>query len=176
MTEYRSKLSDNLIFRAARHDDLPAISSILKAAVARMLAEGKQQWNESYPTEAHARADIDRGAGYVIEMDGSVVGYTAVVFDGEPAYEHLTGRWLSEGKYVVAHRMAVSQHLRGKGLGRKFFYAIEEFAKSRNVHSFKIDTNFDNFVMLGLLDSLGFIYCGEIAYQGDPRKAFEKII
>lgn len=141
-----------------------------------MLAEGKQQWDETYPNEIHVRADIEAGIGYVLESDNEIVGYAAVVFDGETSYNSLNGRWLSSGKYVVAHRMAIRQDKEGKGFGKAFMNTIEDYARSLGVNSFKIDTNFDNFSMLALLDKLGFTYCGDIVFQGGYRKAFEKLI
>lgn len=78
-------ISDSLIFRNAVTPDVPEISAILKKAVERMLAEGKQQWDENYPNEKHVCADIEKGVGYVLENEGTVIGYAAVVFTGEPA-------------------------------------------------------------------------------------------
>lgn len=164
------------MFRKAEVKDIPEISGILKMAVKRMLAEGKRQWDENYPNETHVRADIEKGVGYVLEDEGKVVGYAAVVFTGEPAYANIDGQWLSNGRYVVVHRLAVSQSVKGKGLGRTFMNAVEDYARSLGIHSFKIDTNFDNAVMVGMLDRLGFTYCGDIKYEKGSRKAFEKLI
>lgn len=176
MNEFSKQISEKLSFRRAEYCDVPAIGAILKAAVKRMLAEGKRQWGDSYPNETHVSADINRGAGYVIESDGEAVAYGAVVFDGEPAYDDLRGRWLSECPYVVVHRLAVGQEMQGKGLGRLFMDCVAEYARSEGVSSFKVDTNFNNFAMLHLLDSLGFTYCGEVQYSRGSRKAFEKPI
>lgn len=176
MNEFSKQISEKLSFRRAEYCDVPAIGAILKEAVKRMLAEGKRQWDDSYPNETHVSADIDRGAGYVIECDGAPIAYGAVVFDGEPAYDALDGAWLSDGPYVVVHRLAVSQEMQGKGLGRLFMDCVTEYARSEGVSSFKVDTNFDNFAMLHLLDSLEFTYCGEVQYSRGSRKAFEKPI
>lgn len=173
---YSKGIAGSLVFRTAVDGDVPAIAEILGQAVQRMLAEGKRQWDETYPTAKHVRADIENGNGYVLEKEGEVIGYVAVVFTGEPAYECLDGRWLSNGRYVVAHRMAVSQNVRGHGYGRIFMETIEGFARKHGIASFKVDTNFDNFAMLGLLDKLGFSYCGEIEYESGSRMAFEKLI
>ena len=176
MDDYSRRLSESLMFRKAEASDIAEISGILKKAVERMLAEGKRQWDENYPNETHVLTDIENGVGYVLEDAGKVVGYAAVVFTGEPAYENIDGKWLSDGRYVVVHRLAVSQSAKGKGLGRTVINAVEDFARSLGIHSFKIDTNFDNAVMLGMLDRLGFTYCGEIKYEKGSRKAFEKLI
>jgi acetyltransferase, GNAT family len=176
MIPYSTHLSQSLIFRKAYVSDIPAIASILRMAVKRMLAEGKHQWNENYPNETHISADIDKGNGYVLALSGRVIGYAAVVFTGEPAYNTLKGEWLSEGKYVVAHRLAVSEEVKSTGMGRILMEAIERYSRSEGMHSFRIDTNYDNSAMLSLLDRLRFTYCGEIEYEHGVRKAFEKLI
>lgn len=176
MSYNSTHFSQSLIFRKADIPDIPAIASILKMAVKRMLAEGRHQWDENYPNKTHISADIDNGNGYVLELFGKVIGYAAVVFTGEPAYENLKGKWLSEGRYVVVHRLAVSDDAKGKGIGFMLMNIIEEYARSLGISSFKIDTNYDNSAMLKLLDRLGFTYCGEIEYEQGSRKAFEKLI
>lgn len=167
---------ERYIFRRAVAADLPVIEKILKDAVARMLAEGKQQWNESYPTAVHVLADMARDVAFVLELQGEVVAYGAVVLDGEPAYNDLVGDWLSDQEYVVVHRVAVSQNAQGRGVGARFLKAVEFYAVEKGIGSFRIDTNFDNFAMLALLEKCGFAYCGEVVYERGSRKAFEKLI
>ena len=176
MIDYTKQISDSLVFRKARIDDVPEVGVILRDAVERMLAEGKLQWDKSYPNDTHVRSDIDHGVGYVMEIDGTVIAYAAVVFTGEPAYDTIDGEWLTDGKYVVVHRLAVSKSMKRQGIGRTFLTVVADYARSLGIHSFRIDTNFDNDAMLGLLPTLGFSYCGEIKYEKGCRKAFEKII
>lgn len=176
MDSYSKSVSESVRFRRAGGADVPAATAILKAAARRMLAEGKQQWDETYPAATDVRADVENGVGYVLERDGSVVGYAAVVFTGEPAYDDLDGQWLSDEKYVVVHRVAVAQNEQRKGMGRVLMGAVEDYARSLGISSFRIDTNFDNFAMLGLLEKLGFTYCGEVRYERGSRKAFEKLL
>lgn len=176
MKKYSSEICEGLIFRSARTSDVTAIVEILKGAVAWMLASGKKQWDENYPTEGHVRSDIGSGIGYVLEERGRVIAYAAVVFTGEPAYKDIKGKWLTEDPYVVVHRLAVSQQEKGRGMSRKYLQAVEAYARTRGITSFKIDTNYDNEIMLSLLSSEGFTYCGEIRYKEGTRKAFEKRI
>lgn len=176
MNSYSQTISDSISLRSATTADISAISVILKMSVARMLAEGKKQWDEDYPNETHVHADIDNGVGYVLESNGEILGYAAVIFTGEPAYTRLNGKWLTEDDYVVVHRLAISQNVRESGMGTVFMNAIEDYARRLGIKSFKIDTNFDNFAMLGLLKKLGFVYCGDIEYPRGSRMAFEKTI
>ena len=168
--------STGVLFRKAGIRDLTPVMAILDAARQRMFAEGKCQWTESYPREVHVVADIAAGHGYVLVEDGRVVAYGAVIVNGEPAYEDLEGEWLTDGDYVVVHRLAVAADAQGRGVGRRFMAAVEEMAAAEGVGSFRVDTNFDNERMLALLDRCGFTFTGLIQYPQGERRAFEKLI
>jgi GNAT superfamily N-acetyltransferase len=72
------------------------------------------------------------------------------------------------------HRVAVSKLAKGKGIATKLFKNIEGLCLEKNIHSIKVDTNFDNVPMLKILDKLDYTYCGEVYFRGAARKAFEK--
>lgn len=165
-----------LIFRPARPEDTDSIMVIIRQAVSRMLAEGKNQWSKNYPSRQHIENDINNKVGYVIEYQRQILAYGAVIFSGEPAYLELNGEWLTNGQYVVVHRMAVNLDKQQCGIATEFLMRVEELAKYRNISSFKVDTNYDNERMLSLLSKTGFVYCGEINYESGKRKAFEKIL
>ena len=86
-----------------------------------------------------------------------VIAYAAVVYDGEPAYDAIEGRWLTAGPYVVVHRLAVADE-----------------AKRRGTRGFRIDTAHDNRYMQRLLRTLEFTLCGRIRYRSGERLAYEK--
>ena len=119
------------------------------------------------------------------QAQGNVVAYGAVVFDGEPAYEAIEGAWLTDGDYVVLHRMAVADGEKGRGVadgekGRgvatEFMRRVEAMACGRGTGSMRVDTNFDNRYMLRMLGRLGFVYCGKVRYRSGERLAFEKTL
>ncbi len=166
-----------MLFRKAKATDLPGIMKIIDYAVERMLSEGKQQWDETYPTAIHIIHDINHGRGYVIETEGKIAAYGAVCFDGEPAYMHIDGEWRTDSEqYVVVHRLAVAQNYRERGFGKKYLKCVEYLAAEKGSGSFRIDTNHDNSTMLRLLENSGFEYCGIIKYESGERMAFEKLI
>lgn len=162
--------------RKAHQNDRETIWQILLDAISRRRNEGSRQWQDGYPNIDTVETDLKDGVGYVLECDGEIAGYAAIIFDIEPAYENLEGKWLNEDSYVVVHRVAVSEKFIGKGLATKLFEMIETVAKSENVFSIKVDTNFDNFAMLKILDKLNYTYCGEVYFRGSARKAFQKIL
>lgn len=107
---------------------------------------------------------------------GNVVAYGAVAFDGEPAYKAIEGAWLTDGDYVVLHRMAVADGEKGRGVATEFMRRVEAMACGRGTGSMRVDTNFDNRYMLRMLGRLGFVYCGKVRYRSGERLAFEKTL
>lgn len=157
-------------------EDVPAIMTLVEAAVRRLAAMGVDQWQDGYPNRGRIEQDVAEGIGYVIEENDRVVAYGAVIFTGEDAYRAIEGQWLTEGEnYVVMHRMCVAEEVVGQGFGRRFMEAAEQLSRGR-VRSFRVDTHADNRVMQSLLPRLGFTRCGTIRIDGRPFEAFEKII
>ena len=164
------------LFRKATIAELDDIMVIIDFARQQMLSEGKHQWDANYPARTHIENDIHAGVGYVMVVDDKVVAYGAVVFTGEPSYNSIKGHWLSEQPYVVLHRIAVAKESRGMGIGRLFMQEVEKMALEKGVHSFKVDTNYDNERMQRTFKKQGFTYCGEIYYEGGTRMAYEKLL
>lgn len=168
---------NTLFIRKATGEDVPRIWIILQQAVEQMLREGKRQWSRNYPRPEHIEEDIKRGVGRVLcQTDGTVIAYAAVVYTGEPAYDALEGRWLSDQPYVVVHRIAVADECKRQGVATRFMQMIEQQAIGNAVHSFRIDTNCDNLYMQRMLAGLGFSYTGECQYPQGSRLCYEKLI
>lgn len=162
--------------RKAEISDFPSIWNIILYAKETRKSEGSLQWQDGYPNEQTITTDIEKGYGYVVENQGNILGYFALMFDVEPAYEAIEGKWLDEGKYAVLHRVAVSKNAKGIGLGKKILQKAEEISLDNGIFSLRIDTNFDNAPMLAIIHKLGYTYCGEVYFRGSARKAFEKIL
>jgi len=168
---------DRLIFRPAAPADLGAIMAVIRDAQEMMRIAGSLQWQDGYPAETHIRSDIARGWGCVLCEGAEIAAYGAVCFDGDPAYEAIDGCWPGgAARYVVVHRLAVARRILRRGCATEFLHRVERLASGRGVGYFRIDTNFDNVRMLGLLRREGFVHCGEIACRDGVRMAFEKCI
>ncbi len=103
-----------------------------------------------------------------------VIAYAAVVYDGEPAYDAIEGRWLTAGPYVVVHRLAVADEAKRRGTATAFLRHVETEARARGMRGFRIDTAHDNRYMRRLLRTLEFTLCGRIRYRSGERLAYEK--
>ena len=62
------------------------------------------------------------------------------------------------------------------GLASQVFEETERLARSREIHSFKVDTDNDNQIMKHLLEKNGFQFCGTICFDNSEKIAFEKLI
>lgn len=162
--------------RKAKQAELPTIWGIIQYAIEQRRLDGSQQWQNGYPNENSIQTDLDNGYAYVVEENNTILVYAAIIFDIEPAYEEIQGKWLTDGKYVVLHRVAASPLATGKRAATRLFELVEDLCREQNVHSIKVDTNFDNAPMLRIMDKLGYTYCGEVFFNGSARKAFEKVL
>ncbi|MBW7674492.1 GNAT family N-acetyltransferase [Chryseobacterium chendengshani] len=168
--------NNNIEFRKAETPDKDVIWEIIQQSIERRRIDGSQQWQNGYPNEQTVKSDIEKNFGYVLTVDGKTAVYVALIFNDEPAYSSIDGAWLTDGEFVVIHRVAISEEFAGQGLVKKLFDYIEDFVKTENVLSVKVDTNFDNIAMLKILEAKGYTYCGEVFLAGGIRKAFEKVL
>lgn len=166
-----------MILRKAFFSELLVIWNILQQAIEQRKKDGSQQWQNGYPNEQTVHNDITNGHGYVLIDNDIIIAYAAIIFDVEPAYNEIKGRWLTnDTDYVVIHRVAASNAVKGRGIATHLFKVIEDLCIEKKVRSIKVDTNFDNVPMLRILDKLNYTYCGEVFVNGASRKAYEKVI
>ncbi|GHT41801.1 acetyltransferase [Bacteroidia bacterium] len=167
-------MEDTIIFRKAEKADVERIWQIILQAKEQMRLMNSRQWQDGYPAVENITGDIENGYGYVLCRENVVIAYGAVIFDGEPAYEKIQGKWLTNRPYVVVHRLAVADEVKNCGIATLFMQKVEELSWKKGIHSFRVDTNFDNLYMQKILFALDFTYCGEIYYDKNQRRAYEK--
>ena len=164
-----------MIFRKATTDDIDQIKAMVRAASGRLGASGIDQWQRGYPNRSSIEQDVASGVGMVLCEGATIIAYGAVIFTGEPAYEGLTGGvWLTQGEYAVVHRLCVNEIFVGMGFSKHFMMAAEAMASER-VKSIRIDTHPENKIMQGLIQRLGYTYCGDVVIES-RRLAYEKIL
>ncbi len=162
--------------KRATEADLPAIWTILQQAIEQRRREGSEQWQNGYPSEQTVRDDIAHGYAYVLLDRDTIVAYAAVIFGLDAAYEAIDGEWLTLGRYAVLHRVATAAAVKGQGVATRLLERVEPLCIQNEVYSIRLDTNFDNAPMLHIVAKLGYVYCGEVFFQGAPRKAYEKVL
>jgi GNAT superfamily N-acetyltransferase len=165
-----------MILRKAILSEVPFIWKILQQAIEQRRRDGSSQWQDGYPNEQTVRDDIAKGYGYVLEENKTIIAYAAIIFEEEPAYTAIEGKWLTNEDYAAVHRVATSNAVKGKGIATQLFKMIEDLCLGKKVYSIKVDTNFDNIPMLKIVDKLNYTYCGEVYFRNAPRRAYEKVL
>jgi GNAT superfamily N-acetyltransferase len=166
----------NYHFRKAEMSEISRIWEILQRAIVRRKEDGSTQWQDGYPNPDVVKKDIEKGLGFVLVEGETVIGYSAVIMNYEPAYDAIEGKWLTNDDFVVIHRVALSEKYLGQGLANMIIAYIEDFARINNIYSIKADTNFDNIAMIKIFKNRGYTLCGEVYFRGSPRKAYEKVL
>ena len=166
----------NYQFRKAIIAEAQHIWAILQQAILRRKEDGSRQWQDGYPNLEVVQKDIEKGEGFVLTDGTTIIGYSAVLINDEPAYAAIEGKWLTTQDFIVVHRVAVAAPYLGKGIAQEIFRHIETFAISNRIYSIKADTNYDNMAMMKIFEKLGYTYCGEVYFRGSPRKAYEKVL
>lgn len=182
--------------RKAEQTETDIAMKIINQAKAHLKEQGIDQWQSGYPDRMCIEKDIRMGKGYFLAEKSAenlaanciessteyfagneeILGYLCIDFDGEPAYESLDGTWLINGKYVVVHRLALADEVRGKGISFEVFRLVEELCRANDIHDFRVDTDAGNMKMQHILKKTGFEYRGTIEFDDSEKIAFEKIV
>ena len=158
-----------MVIRKTTMGDLDDVCRIYSWARDYMRECGNpNQWTNEFPTREIIEADIRAGASYVCVSEGEIAAVFYFNVEQEPTYSKIDGGWLNGEDYGVVHRIARSEKAKGVGA----FCLDWCFEQCRNV---RIDTHRDNAPMIGLLNKLGYDYCGVIWLEnGDERIAYQK--
>ena len=171
-----NSISMSALFVPAQPHDLEEIWRIIQHAIARRKADGSNQWQDGYPNPDVLSVDISKHQGFVLKEKHVIIGYAAVMINDEPQYDDIDGEWLTNGDFVVYHRVAIAPIFLGQGYSKKLIEGIHNYASENDIKSVKADTNFDNPAMIGLFQKLGYKYCGGVKINGSPRRAYEKLL
>lgn len=169
-------MEKKLNFRKTVKADIDNVMVVIKQAQDYFKEQGINQWQNNYPNSDTINNDIVNGHSYVLLKDDNIVATVAVSFDGESTYNNIyDGKWITNDKYAVIHRIAVDNTFKGLGLSSEIIKKVEELCVINNAHSIKVDTHRENLSMQKLLKKNKFEYCGIIyLLDGNERIAFEK--
>ena len=161
--------------------DRAAAWSIISRQQELMRRQGRNQWQQGYPNPEVIADDVQQEIGRVLVLDDQVVGYCALIYSGEPCYDTIEGRWLTDSdsahcRYSVVHRIGIDPDFANRGLALRFLELLMDESRDDGCESMRIDTNNDNVQMLHILPKLGFTRCGNVVLPDGPRIAFEHLL
>ncbi len=163
--------------RPARPQELDQIWDLVRRAVAKMNAEGSEQWGPDYPARSDYAADIQRGELWAaVGPEGRVLGVACVNQHEDPTYAAVA--WTCPSPAVSVHRAAVDPEVQRGGVASALLSHAVELAREAGVASLHVDTYSKNVKMQGLFRKLGFVQRGEIRLHSRPLPfpAFEKVL
>lgn len=159
--------------RKATLEDLATAHTILTQGRLAQRAAGFHQWEDGYPSTEIIEADIASDNAYMLEVDGHDAGYVVIAtYDAE--YERLSSIWRAVGAYGVAHRIALADEFRGRGLADVMFHVVENKMKAMGLDAIRIDTGLENRPMQRAMTRRGYNALGAHHFIWGPRLAFDK--
>lgn len=161
-----------MIIRKATLNDIDPIMQLIAQVLPIMQATGNLQWDDTYPNAEVYTSDVQFGQLWVADIDGAVAGVIAIIVNQqEPEYAQVPG-WDINEPAIVAHRLAVSPHMQGKGIAAALLHQCEVVAIENNISLIRLDTNTVNRPMQNLFLKLGYNLGGEITLSKRPSLSF----
>ena len=153
------------MIRLACYEDLNDVVKVIDDAKALFKGEGSDQWQDTdnYPNFNTMLKDYEKQELYVKIIDGKVAGCIVLSKTKEEAYNLIyDGAWLTDGDYLVIHRLAVAKEFYRTGVAKELIEYVIGVTKSENVNSIRVDTKIENIRMINLLSSFNFKIVGKI--------------
>lgn len=161
------------MIRKAVSADIPAIGAIYdRLHDAEEAGKTVIGWVRGvYPTEATARAALDRGDLFVMEEAGQVVG--AAVINQTQVPEYYGAPWkfpAGDEEVMVLHTLTIDPNTAGKGYGKAFVAFYEQYAREKGCRVLRMDTNQHNARARKMYAGLGYREIGIVPcnFNGIP--------
>ena len=120
-------------------NELDRVKEIAEACAKNMIDNNIFQWNDKYPSREIFKEDIKNKSLYVSKINQEVVG--CIMFSSSKDDVYKTVNWITEDEYnLYIHRLAVDPIFQKRGIARKMMDFAEDFAKSNNYISVRLDT------------------------------------
>ena len=123
----------------ATQNELDRVKEIAEACAKNMIENNIFQWNDKYPSREIFKEDIKNKCLYVSKINHEVVGCIMLSSFKDDVYKSVN--WITPDEYnLYIHRLAVHPIFQKKGIARKMMDFAEDFAKSNNYISIRLDT------------------------------------
>ena len=159
-------------FRLATVSDADAVIDLFTQAISHMCANGIEQWDERYPTEALLRDDIAKGEMYVLTCGDDIL--SAVVINAQQDDEYTEGDWHCGAHAAVIHRLCVHPKHQNQGVARETMRHAQQWIVQRGYDCIRLDAFTQNPYALRLYESLGYCKAGEVTYRKGKFVLMEK--
>ena len=159
----------------AGNGDVSGVLALKDACVARMHADGIDQWDEVYPDAAVIARDLAAGTLQVLREGDDLLGCVTLDTTQDPLWQGMD--WSAAGEPAAAvHRFMVHPAARGRGLAKQLMAHAETLARAQGFRSIHLDCFTANPAALALYERLGYRRTGTAMMRKGPFVCFEKLL
>lgn len=166
-----------MIIRKAEISDLENIMLMYKSCVTGMIANGIDQWDESYPNTEIIMGDLIAQT-YFVAIENEII-IAGINIDQNQDDTYLAIDWKDKkNQFLVVHRLAVKVEFWSDGIGKSLMLFTENLVIEKRLNSIRLDTYSGNPKAMEFYRRLGYRELGTIDLKPDKDKyhCFEKII
>ena len=131
------------------------------------------QWDDIYPSYALLKEDIHNKTLFVFKNKGHIVGITVLNEQQEPEYQNISWKY-QEGKVLVVHRLCIHPNFQGQGIAKQLMTFTEQYAKSNNYNSIRLDAFKQNENAVLLYKNRKYHQAGIVNFRKGAFYCFEK--
>ena len=147
------------MIRTGKVEDAKTLDAIARRVADELHENGVDQWSDIYPGVREFTMDAEKGALFVAEEEGRIVGSISILPENDPAYAAV--RWHGV-RALVLHRVMVDPASRRHGVGASLFRFAIDAAIASGADAVKVDTHPDNERMKRLILRFGFVHRGHL--------------
>jgi len=166
-----------MIIRNSKISDLKAIMKMYKSCVKGMIANGIDQWDDTYPDIGTISQDLEKQSYYVAEKKGEIIG--GINIDKKQDKTYLDIDWEDKSdSFLVVHRLGVKEEFWNKKIGKDLMLFTEKLVIENGLKSIRLDTYSGNPKAMEFYRRLGYNELGAINLKPNKNEyyCFEKII
>ena len=122
----------------AKISEIPDILLLTNACRLHMESNNIFQWTITYPNRVQFLEDIRRNECYILKKGENLIGCIVLSKYMDKAYQNV--KWLTPNNNIYVHRLAVHPSEQGKGYAQQLMDFAEEYARTKNYVSVRLDT------------------------------------
>lgn len=165
------RIQDVDMIRKAKLSEIPEILAITKACALKMISNEIYQWNELYPSKEAFAKDIERDELYVLEINNGIIG--GVTISTYMDTEYIPVKWLTPNtNNIYVHRLYVHPKEQAKGFAQKLMEYAENYAKSNEATSVRLDTFSQNIRNQKFYEKRGYVKLDDIFFPKQSKHPF----
>jgi len=163
--------------RKAKISDLGNIMIMYKSCVKGMIANGIDQWDDTYPDIDTINQDLEKQSYYVVEEKGEIIGGINIDQNQDKTYLDIDWEDKSDS-FLVVHRLGVKEEFWNKKIGKDLMLFTEQLVTEKGLKSIRLDTYSGNPKAMEFYRRLGYRELGSINLKPNKNEyyCFEKII